>query len=94
MSDNYSDAPQSITEIRAERDGDMRIWSPRDVLVAALRSLDSGQINPDAMVIVYRDCHPDNSTSTSHFKACPDIQTALGMCHRAAHIIQRQWDGD
>lgn len=88
----YSSAPQSITEIRADREGDMRIWTPRDVLVSTLRALDAGDIAPDALVVIYRTKLEDDETETRHAKACPDIHTALGLCHRAAHTIQKQWD--
>lgn len=88
----YSSARQSITEIRADREGDMRIWTPRDVLVSTLRALDAGDIAPDALVLVYRNRLEGDETETRQAKACPDIHTALGLCHLAAHVIQRQWD--
>lgn len=92
--ENFANYPQSITEVRADRESDMRVWSPRDIAVAFLRDIDSGKTNPDAAIIIWRDVDENGETSTSHAKACPDIHTAVGLCHRASHIIQRQWDNN
>ena len=88
---NFEDHPQSITELKAGRDCDMTVWTPRDALIALLRQIDGG-MKVDAVVIVFRQCDEDGGTITGSHKAAPDIHTALGLlsigmdtCHRQRH---------
>lgn len=41
LPDTFVDFPMTITEARGELNGDSDSWTPRDVLIAALRDLDS-----------------------------------------------------
>lgn len=45
--ENFADYPKSISERRADVDDDGSIWAVRDVLIRALRDLDSGVIPPE-----------------------------------------------
>lgn len=60
--EDFSDAPVSITEHKAEKERDARLWTCRDALVSALRDIDSGKKNPTMLVIlaVTKDANGDN----------------------------------
>jgi hypothetical protein len=51
--DDFSNHPPSIGETRADRSGDGSLWSPREVLVAILRDIDGGKIQPDVLVVAW-----------------------------------------
>lgn len=53
MTDNYSDHPKSIAEIRSDATQDAKDWTPRDVLIDLLRQIDGGELKPDALLVVY-----------------------------------------
>ena len=54
MTENYSKEPFSIAELRSEKEGDAKLWTVRDALISLLRDIDSGEINPNAIVMFYR----------------------------------------
>jgi hypothetical protein len=92
--DNFANHPKSIGEIRAEKEGDGSLWSPRDALIELLRKIDSGEIEIDCAVLVYGKIHEDKSKNVVWSVACPSPVTALGLLTRAAHRINVCMSGD
>lgn len=86
MNDNYADFPKSITEIRADREDNGSLWTPRDSLIAALRAIDSGEWTPDAAVLIFRIKGEDGS-DIKFFQATPDPDTKVGIIYRALHTV-------
>lgn len=41
----------TIAELRSDRTDDARLWAPRDALIEVLRLIDSGEIDPDCLLI-------------------------------------------
>lgn len=80
--DNYADHPVSLTEAKANRDHDSRTWTPRDALISLLRDIDSGKINPNALVAVCRSLDEQGSYDTTFVNATPDVHVALGLLAR------------
>lgn len=81
--DDFKDHPASVSEIKGDKEQNAARWKPRDALIAVLRDLDSGKINPDALVISFREQTEDGFTSTRFATASPDIHTALGLLEMA-----------
>lgn len=78
MTDDYSEAPPSIAEVRAERAEDGALWKPRDALVALLRRIDNGE-DVDALVVCWRTKH-ENGRPTGHFyQAMQDPFVTMGL---------------
>lgn len=77
--DDFSMHPPSIAEIRSDRTGHAKDWTPRDTLVSTLRALDAGEINPDALVVIYRKRDPDGATYTHFRLSSPDQHVTLGL---------------
>jgi hypothetical protein len=53
VTENFKDAPTSINEARATKEDDCRHLTPRDVLIAILRRIDAGELNPTQLAVVY-----------------------------------------
>jgi len=81
MSD-YKDHPVSITEARANREENSALWTPRDALISMLRDIDSGIINPDALVAICRTKDEDGNYRTTFVNATPDVHVAMGLLTR------------
>ena len=78
----YGNHPVSLTEARANREYDSRLWTPRDALISLLRDIDNGVINPDALVAVCRTKGEDGSYRTTFVNATPDVHVAMGLLTR------------
>lgn len=53
-SKDYSKEPVSLAEARAQKAKNASLWAPRDALIDVLRRIDAGEVNPEAILIVYR----------------------------------------
>jgi hypothetical protein len=87
MTDDFSNHPKSIGEIRSDKLGDGSLWSPRDALIDMLRSIDSGEFKPDALVIAWRWSPEPGVICSSYSNACPDGSTALGLMTRVLYRL-------
>lgn len=88
---SYADEPQSIAELRSERNRNAADWSPRDALVSLLRSIDSGEVETDALVIVFRTKHPERGSTSTHYRSSgPDPHVTYGMMVSAMHKMQNE----
>jgi hypothetical protein len=88
--DDFSNHPRTIGEIRSDRSDRAADWSPREALIAMLRDIDSGKVDPDAMVIAFRDkAEPGKSPDSGFYTASPDGLTTLGLLTRTIDKIQR-----
>lgn len=88
---NYAEHPPSIAELRSDRSGAASDWTPRDLLIALLRDIDSGVVDFDGMVVVYRKRseNPGRWHRAGYRIATPDIYTTLGMLSSASAAIAR-----
>lgn len=82
MTDDFTNYPVSVSEARADREDDCRLWSPRDALISVLRDIDEGKVAPDALICVYRQRGEDGIMTTHFVAASPDIHTSLGLLTR------------
>ncbi len=87
---DYGNHPVSLTEARAQRSEDSRLWTPRDALISLLRDIDSGEINPDALVTVCRTKDEDGSYRTTFANATPDVHVAMGLLARGQFRLMDQ----
>lgn len=71
----------TIGEMHAEASNQASKWSPRDALIRVLRLIDSKQINPDALIVVYRVDGPDSSVSWS--TSSPSNAVTMSMLGQA-----------
>lgn len=51
--ENFANAPYSITELRADKEGDGKLWTVRDALVSLLRDIDSGKTKATKILMFY-----------------------------------------
>jgi hypothetical protein len=79
-SKSFTNEPMSITEVRSLTEDSAREWTPRDVLVHLLRDIDSGKLDMDALVVLYRYTAPEGKVgNTSWMTSSPDPYTSLGI---------------
>jgi hypothetical protein len=82
----------SLGAILAEREQNGALWSARDVLRDCLKRIDDGDIEADAVVVVWRNKKRAGLTAT-HFAQCgPDVHTTLGLLSYAAQQIYSESD--
>lgn len=89
--DNFASYPKSIGEIRAASSALAKDWSPREALIAALRDIDSGKADPDALVITWRE---RGQEVTQFLAASPDGLVTLGLLERAKMQVQGACNGE
>lgn len=88
--DDFSNAPLSIGEIKADKNQDGSLWSPRDCLIAALREIDSGRLNPEACIILVKERNENNDTRVRYFRQGRDLTESLGILTRATFLMQER----
>lgn len=87
MTDDFSNHPLSIGEIKSGRLCDGSKWTPRDVLVKMLRDIDSGAIYPDLLVVAYSEVV--NDARMGHFQqSTPDGMLSLGLMQATIFKMQ------
>jgi hypothetical protein len=63
--DDYSGYPRTINELKSDRTHAAKDWTPRDLLISALRDIDSGQLGIDkASRCILLIGHVDETGST------------------------------
>lgn len=68
MTEDFSNEPKTITEIKAERDQNGTIATPRDALIGMLREIDSGNIKVDTVYICFREQSVDGNVHRRGFR--------------------------
>lgn len=81
MSDDFSNAPLSLSEHRALKEDKAKLWTPRDALVNLLRRLDSKELEIENLVIVY-----ETPTEYRSSVATPDEDKTIALLWRGLHI--------
>lgn len=83
--DDFKDHPETVGELRSGKSEDSADWSPRDVLIAALREIDSGKVEPTALVLVMKLKPVDQKKSRARYMvSSPDLHVTLGLLSSAA----------
>lgn len=77
MTEDFSNMPISINEIKATTNRNGCMWTPRDALIDMLRNIDSGKLNPTRLIIVYSMPLDAEHNRTGYVQAgCSDIEFA------------------
>lgn len=80
MTDDFSKYPKSLSEIKADKENNAALQSPRDVLIQVLRDIDSGEISPVSLVVIGMQETPNHGTRSYWYNAGRNIHETLGMC--------------
>ena len=78
---------ESFTAAKAKKTGKMEDWLPRDVLISAIARIDSGELDPNALVVVMRNPDGMGSNDVHYAHSGPDTVTTLGMLEFAKHML-------
>jgi hypothetical protein len=78
--ENFSNAPISLTEVKAHKERSSEPWTARDALVSLLRDIDAGKVKPSSIIIVYDMFNEKNNGSTTFYVAAVrGFHKAIGM---------------
>ena len=93
MSDDFKNYPKSVTEIKSDKSNKASDWTPRDVLIDMLRMIDSGEVNPSALIVCYRDKDDEGEYTKPGFRvASPDPLLTLGVLAYCSQRIAKLGD--
>lgn len=92
MTDDFSNYPKSIGDIRSDKSGAAKDWSPRDALIWVLREIDSGNLDASDVIIITRTREQARNPTDDPFglrvtKATDTLVNSLGMIEQAKHVI-------
>ncbi len=89
--ENFKDAPQSIGEIRAEKEHRAGAQSPRDTLVSMLRQIDKGEINPEMLIVCYREMSSEGFPCTFYEAGGGkgDYHIAMGLLEGVKGLLNK-----
>jgi len=71
--------PDQLAERRSTQAGDCKLWSPRDALLAAVRDLDAGEINPQMLVVSFRQPTEDGKLEYRYYAAGVTVLEHVGL---------------
>ncbi len=88
MKESYANEPQSIGEIRANKDSECAKQTPRDALIALLRRIDAGELKTERLIVCHDERFPDGNMST-HYEAGGKLTyyESLGLLDAVKNII-------
>lgn len=75
--ESFADYPITLGE--AKKSSAAHDWTPRDALISVLRAIDKGEINPDCLIICYRELDAPGFVKSNFRSVSPDIHATLGL---------------
>lgn len=89
--DDYSAFPRTINEPRSDRTGAAKDWTPRDLLISALREIDNNQgavSKATKAILIIGHFDEDGSTQIQLCRAgTTNAWESLGMLTEGASVI-------
>lgn len=85
--DNFADMPKSVAELRAAKQHDGSQWTPRDVLIEVLRRIDKGEIQPERLLIIFREVIGKEYATEMVMAAPGDRDATIGCLARAQRLL-------
>lgn len=85
---DFKDHPVSITERKSDLadENSGTLWTPRDALIRMLRQIDNGEIEPDALIICYRDV---KANEISFKQSSPSLYLTMGIMEAVKILMMR-----
>ena len=88
MTDDFSNAPVSIAELKSDKTQKSSDWTPRDVLIETLRRIDNGEIEPRSLLVTWAgDGSRDNLIAVGVRHSSPNLITAMGLVAAADKML-------
>ena len=80
--ESFADYPVSVAETRAEKIGPAAPLPPRSALIQVLREIDNKTLDPDTIVILYREKKYDGSFLCGYHASGADSYTTMGILQK------------
>lgn len=85
---DFSEYPELLASHRAWKLNSGREWTPRDVLLELLKDIDSGKIDPQALVVGYAKKTDDGKGFVVGYRqAAPSFVISLGIMEAVKYYI-------
>lgn len=81
--ESFANAPQAIDEIRANKSHSAADISPRSTLIGLLRQIDSGEIEPETLVVVWASKIVDSRRTSGWSASGHDLLAQVGLLQRS-----------
>lgn len=92
--DDFSNFPESVAERRSDLTRNAADWTPRDVLIALLRAMDKGEVNPSSLICcTARREEEQGAVTVMYYASSPNKLETLGLLTRVTQIIGGEIDG-
>lgn len=91
MNDEFKNVPQSITELRADKEHNGSLWTPRDAIISLLREIDNG-LKIDMVIIGYRFENNNDTVSYQFSQSTPNMLTAIGLWELTGELLKDKND--
>lgn len=86
---SFADVPFSIDELRANKSESASDISPRSTLIALLRQIDKGEIEPETLVVAWASRIADSKRTSGWAAAGNDLLAQIGILHRTTLRMMR-----
>ena len=80
--------PDELAERRAQSESDCRLWTPADALLACLRDIESGEIDPENLVIHFSQKIDDDRTYNYYASNVTTMQHAGLLAMALARVTK------
>jgi hypothetical protein len=78
---SFAGYPISLNEAKASKAKNGGLWTPRDALISMLRDIDSGEIAPEQLIVLY--LKPTVTQDIGIYNCTPNSTVAAGICAKA-----------
>ena len=81
----------SFNEHKAVKENDSRLWTPEDMLKAALRDLQAGTIKAESMCIHYYELNQDGGRTHRYYVSGLTFESHIALLNIALHSTIKAW---
>lgn len=81
--EDFANAPQTITELRAHRAESGSKWTPRDAVVWAARKIDAGEVTPVAAIVLLVEENEDGRRNLTVSQSAQNHNEVAGILFEA-----------
>lgn len=90
MTEDFTNYPKSLNEIKSDKTGSARDWTPREAILAMLRRIDSGELTDLETAVVIVHCKTDDGAGkTAYFSSSLNFNRSLGTIELAKFHMWR-----
>lgn len=86
-----TDSPANLAEVRAQKAEDCKLWTPRDLALALLRDIESGEIKPEQITVDFLEKTAAGRWRHGFFAAGVGRQERIALLELAKWRALEEW---